>query len=149
MTDRNFTTSFYVDQSPEQAFAAIKNVWGWWSEGVQGRTEALGDEFTYRHRDIHYSKQRLVEVVPSEKLVWLVLEDAYLKLVQDKNEWNGTRLCFETFREQDRTVVRFTHEGLVRAQECFDICSEAWGHYIGSLRELITTGVGRPDSASE
>ena len=149
MTDRDFTTSFFVDQSPEQAFAAIKNVRGWWSEGVHGGTEALGDEFTYRYRDIHYSRQKLVELVPSQKLVWLVLEDAYLELVQDKNEWSGTRLCFEIFREQERTVVRFTHEGLVRERECFGVCSEAWSFYIGSLRELIATGVGQPDPAPE
>ncbi|HYQ16941.1 MAG TPA: hypothetical protein VEQ58_14320, partial [Polyangiaceae bacterium] len=60
-----------------------------------------------------------------------------------------TRLCFEIFREGGRTALRFTHEGLVRDRECFEICTEAWTFYLESLRQLITTGVGQPDPAPE
>jgi hypothetical protein len=43
------------------------------------------------------------------------------------------------------TEVRFTHAGLVPEYECFDVCSNAWGFFIGdSLRNLITTGDGTP-----
>jgi len=30
----NYTTSFAVDQTPEQVFAAITNVRAWWSEEI-------------------------------------------------------------------------------------------------------------------
>ncbi len=146
MKNQDFTTSFTVDQTPDEAFEAIKNVRGWWSEGVVGGTSEIGDVFTYRHGDIHYSRQELSEMVPGKRLVWDVLDDAYLKFTRDSNEWKGTHLSFDISRVGDKTEVRFTHAGLVREHECFDACSKGWTFYVGdSLRRLISSGKGQPD----
>jgi hypothetical protein len=42
----DFTTIVIVDQTPEEAFAAINNVRGWWSGDIEGSTDKLGDEWT-------------------------------------------------------------------------------------------------------
>ena len=145
MNDRSFTTTFSVDQTPKEAFAAITNVRGWWSGEIEGGTEKLGDEFTYRYKDVHRSKQKLIEVVPGRKVVWFVL-DAHLNFVEDKSEWNGTKIVFDVSDKGGRTEVRFTHQGLVRDHECFEACSNAWSFYINrSLRSLIETGQGHPN----
>jgi|SRR4051794_22847675 len=145
MSDSNFTTTFSVEQTPQEAFAAITNVRGWWSEEIEGGTERLGDEFTYRNQDVHHCTMRLVDVVPDRKVVWLVL-DNYFDFTEDKTEWKGTNVVFEISRNGGSTEVRFTHAGLVPEYECFDVCSNAWGSYInGSLRNLITTGKGQPN----
>ena len=145
MNDQNFTTSFTVDQTPEEAFAAINNVRGWWSEDIEGSTDKLDDEFTYRHEDVHRCKLRLTEVIPDQKVAWLVL-DNYFNFTQDTTEWTGTEIIFEVSAKGNQTEVRFTYLGLVPEYECFDICSNAWGSYInGSLRSLITTGKGQPN----
>jgi hypothetical protein len=144
---QNFTTTFTVDQTPQEVFAAINNVRGWWSGNIEGSTDKLGDEWTYRYKDLHYSKQRIVEAIPGRKIVWLVL-DASLNFVEDKNEWNGTTITFEIARKGDKTEVRFTHVGLIPDFECYDACSSAWGSYVnGSLRDLITSGKGEPNDA--
>jgi hypothetical protein len=149
MNNENLTKTFTVDQTPQEAFAAINNVRGWWSGNIEGSTEELGSEFTYRYGDLHYSKQKIVELVPDSRVVWLVL-DSYLSFVEDKTEWNGTKVVFEISKKGDKTEVRFTHAGLVPGHECFTACSDAWGSYItGSLRSLITTGKGRANQKEE
>jgi hypothetical protein len=142
---QDFTTTFSVDQTPEEAFEAITHVRGWWSGAIDGPTDELGGEFTYRYEDLHYSKQKVTELVPGKRVVWLVL-DSYLEFIEDKREWNGTRVTFDIARKGDKTEVRFTHAGLVPAHECYGACSSAWSSYIrGSLRSLIATGKGQPN----
>jgi hypothetical protein len=145
MNNQNLTTAFTVDQTPGEVFAALNNVRGWWSGEIEGNTGKLGDEFTYRYKDVHRSKQKITELIPGKKVVWLVL-DSQLNFVNDKSEWNGTKITFEITKKGDKTEVRFTHVGLVPDHECFNACSNAWGSYInGSLRSLITTGKGQPN----
>jgi hypothetical protein len=147
MNQQSLTTTFTVDQTPDEAFAAINNVRGWWSGQIDGDTDQLGAEWTYRYEDVHLSKQKISELVPGKKVVWDVL-DGYLNFVEDKTEWKGTKIVFDIARNGDKTEVRFTHEGLVPEYECFDLCSNAWGFYInGSLRSLIATGKGQPNAA--
>jgi len=136
----SFSTSFVVDQTPEQVFDAVNNVRGWWTGEIQGRSAKAGDVFTFRYQDIHRSKQKLVEVVPGRKVVWLV-EDAHLSFAKDKDEWTGTKVVFDIAKKGGKTELRFTHDGLVPKFECFEACSEGWDFYVNtSLKSLITTG---------
>ena len=145
MSKQDYTTAFTVDQTPKQAFDVINNVRGWWSEELDGATERVGDEFTYRHKDLHRSTQKLIEVIPNEKVVWLVV-DGHLSFVDRKNEWTGTKVIFDIAKKNGKTELRVMHQGLTPDCECFDACSKGWGFYVnGSLRSLITTGKGQPD----
>ena len=145
LSNQDYTATFTVGQTPKEVFAAITNVRGWWSGNIEGGTDKLGDEFTYRYEDIHYSKQKITELNPGKKLSWLVL-DSYLSFVKDKTEWNGTKVIFDIIKKGDKTEVRFTHVGLVPQYECYDACTDAWSGYIkGSLRNLITKGKGQPN----
>jgi hypothetical protein len=145
MNDQSLTIAFTVDQTPEEVFAAINDVRGWWSGEIEGRTDKLDEEFTYRYKDVHYSKQKITEFVPGKKVTWHVL-DSYLSFVMDKTEWNGTDIVFEIAGKDGKTELRFTHAGLVPAFECYGGCSGAWGFYISdSLRGLISTGKGQPN----
>jgi len=145
VTDQNLTYTFAVDQTPEDAFAAINNVRGWWSGDIEGRTDKLGQEWSYRFKDIHFSKQRITDLVPGKRVEWLVV-DSYLNFIKDKTEWNNTRVIFEIAKKNGKTEVSFTHAGLTPTDECYGVCSNAWGSYInGSLRNLIATGQGTPN----
>jgi hypothetical protein len=146
MKNESYTRTFTVDKSPKEVFAAINHVRGWWSENIEGSTTNLGDEWTYRYKDAHRCTMKVTEMVPNKKVVWHVL-DNYFNFTQDKTEWKGTDVVFEIARKGDKTEVNFTHVGLVPAYECYNVCSDAWGSYIsGSLRSLITTGKGKPNT---
>ena len=142
MKTSDFTTTISVDQTPQEAFNAINNVRDWWPGEIEGNTTKLDDEFSYRYKKMHYSNQKLVEVIPGKKVIWLVTESS-LNFVENKSEWTGTKIIFEIFEKDNKTQVRFTHQGLVPQFECFDACSNAWTDIIrDGLRALITTGKG-------
>ncbi len=142
--DQNYTTTITVDQTPEEAFAAINHVRGWWSENVDGDTDKLGALFYYHYIDVHRGTFKVTEFVPGKKVVWHVLQN-YFNFVQDTTEWTGNDIVFEIAKQGDKTEVRFTQVGLKAAEECYNVCSDAWGTYIKhSLFDLITKGKGDP-----
>ena len=142
---QNYTTTFTVDKTPKEVFAAINNVRGWWTgePGIEGSTDKLGDEFTYRYTPHHFSKQKITEFIPGKKIVWLVVESS-INFVKDKSEWKGTKITFEIAKKGEKTELRFTHVGLVPDIECYGACSNAWSSYIkGGLRNLISKSKGQ------
>lgn len=141
----DYTSTFLVDKSPREVYESITNIRGWWSEEIVGNTNKLNEAFFYHYKDIHLSKMKLVELMPEKKVVWLVLDNSF-NFIEDKTEWVGTKLIFEISKEGDKTKVKFTHEGLVPHNECYQICNESWTNYIqNSLRKLIITGKGEPN----
>ena len=141
----DFTAAFTVKQTPEEVFVAVNNVRAWWSGNVEGETDALDAEFTYRYQDVHYTKQKITEFVPDKKVVWHI-EEAFLNFTAEPDEWVGTDIIFEITPQGDGTELRFSHRGLVPEFECYEACSSAWGFYVnGSLKRLITTGEGEPN----
>jgi len=145
MSTPDFTTTILVDETPQQVFDAVTNVRGWWSEEIEGSTTRLNDEFNYHYEDVHRCKMKLTAVEPGKKVVWQVL-DNYFKFTTDKTEWTGTTIIFDITEQDNKTQLRFTHQGLVPQYECFEICRDAWTGYIQkSLRNLITTGKGEPN----
>lgn len=144
MKTSDFSTSFSVDQSPEEVFNAINNVRGWWSGELEGNMDKPGGEFTYRVPGMHFSRQKITVFIPGKKIVWHV-SDAELSFVEDKSEWKGTDIVFEIAEKGGKTEVHFMHTGLVPAFECYKDCSNAWGLLIlGNLRNLIATGKDQP-----
>ena len=144
-TTKDFTTTLLLDHPPAEVFEAINNARGWWQGEIEGSTDKIGDEFSYRMKNMHFSKQRVTELVPDKKITWLVT-DSNLEFLQHKNEWTATKIIFEIDAADSKTELRFTHEGLYPQCECYGACSNGWSLLLReSLVSLLKTGKGKED----
>ncbi len=142
MRKQDFTTSFAVARKPSEVYQAINNPRAWWSNGIEGDTNGLQNEWTYRFEDNHKCKLRVVELVPEKKVVWLVVEN-YFKSFTGPYEWVDNKIVFDISSQGDLTQVVFTQIGLTSDQESFAASEYGWTGFIQrSLKQLIETGNG-------
>ena len=141
MKTENFSYSFKSSKTPDEIFKLLPNIEQWWSgfydETIQGKSQHVNDEFTFTAGGgAHYSKQKLIELIPNKRIAWLVT-DSNLNFLNDTNEWTGTRIYFDISTEENTTNIIFTHEGLVPHAECYDACSSGWTKYLGQLKQKL------------
>jgi uncharacterized protein YndB with AHSA1/START domain len=132
MENKNFTATIEVAKSPQSVFKCITNdVAKWWGgKDLTGNSKKLNDEFIINHPGAHFSKQKLIEVVPGKKIVWLVTDSKLYWLKKDQHEWANTKMIFEIITKGRKTVLHFTHEGLVPEKECYAMCEQGWNMVI-------------------
>ncbi|HPM32163.1 MAG TPA: SRPBCC domain-containing protein [Chryseolinea sp.] len=138
---KDYTFSLKSSDTSKNIFDTLLNVRSWWvglySETIKGDSKKLNDEFTFSAGGgAHYSKQKLVELIPDKKIVWLVT-DSNLNFLEKSNEWTGTKICFEISQKTDITQITFTHQGLVPKIECYNSCASAWTQYLQNLAEKL------------
>jgi uncharacterized protein YndB with AHSA1/START domain len=132
MENKSFTASIEVAKSPQHVFKSItSDIAKWWGgKDLEGNSTELNDEFIINHPGAHYSKQKLVEVIPDKKIIWLVTESKLNWLEKDQAEWTNTKMIFEITAQQGKTILHFTHEGLVPEKECYEKCEQGWSMVI-------------------
>ena len=120
MSDKNYNAAKYtvaieVAKSQNDVFSdLINNVLKFWPEEFEGKSTQLNDEFVFRSGDSHYSKNKVVELVPNKKVVWLVTESIRRT---DNFDWTGTKMIFELSSKGDNTLLEFTYDGVVLENE--------------------------------
>lgn len=141
MSNKNFQFSFTTSHKASDVYHLLLDVKKWWSgiyaETIAGKSKNLNDEFSFSAGGgAHYSKQKLVELLPDKRIKWLVTE-SNLSFLTKTDEWNNTNICFDIEQLNDKTKVTFTHEGLVPQIECYGGCSSAWTQYLENLKDKI------------
>lgn len=140
MTSHSYSATIEVSRSPQDVYDRITDVSKWWSKDYEGESARLHDEFVIHHPGSHYSKQRLVEVAPDRRVVWLVT-DSTLTWLRDQSEWTNTKMVFEILPNGDTTILHFTHHGLVPEKECYARCAQGWDMVIKDcLFHFVTAG---------
>lgn len=148
MQNKSYTATIEVTQSPNEVLNAINDVTKWWSKDFEGSSSQLNDEFVIHHPNQHYSKQKLIEVIPNKKVGWLVTKSKLHWLKNNKEEWINTKMIFEITANGDKTVLHFTHEGLTPEKECYAMCEKGWNIIIKNwLFHLITMGTPSKEMA--
>jgi hypothetical protein len=141
-----FSTAIEVSTSPQVVFNCITDVKNYWSKDFEGSSKKLNDEFIIHHPGQHYSRQKLVEVIPDQKIVWLVTESRLDWLQKDKQEWTNSKMIFQITPAANKTILHFTHEGLVPEKECYGMCQKGWSMIIKDwLFYFISYGTESPE----
>lgn len=144
MNNKSYTITIELARPAVSVFNCLLQVPKWWSKDFEGRCEKLDDEFIIHHSGQHFSRQKLIEVIPGEKLVWAVIASELSWLQGNKQEWTNTNMVFEVAGKGGKTLLHFTHEGLVPAMECYERCKDGWNlvikqwlyHYIMDGEEI-------------
>ncbi len=137
----NFEYSFATQKSSKEIFKLLLDVDRWWSgihnETIIGKSNELNDEFSFSAGGgMHFTRQKLVELIPNKKIVWQVTE-SNLSFLDNRKEWEHTKLAFHLVEKEGKTDVTFTHIGLAPQIECYNECSTAWTHYLHSLETKL------------
>jgi uncharacterized protein YndB with AHSA1/START domain len=142
----DFKHEILVNVSIEKAFASITNqIPLWWTEMFVGNSNTLGESFTVRFGSPVFKTMRIDELVPQEKIVWLVTDTLIdIPELKNKREWLNTRIIWEFKKEKKDTIIRVTHIGLNSAIECYEICSTGWRQFCDSLKSYLENGIGMP-----
>lgn len=113
---RVYSTAIEVSKSPKDVFNHLTHDVGkWWPEDVEGETAKLNDEFIFRSGGSHFSRNKVIELVPDQRVVWLVTEGIRKT---DNFEWTGTRMIYELTPKGENTLIEYTYDGPVRKDEC-------------------------------
>ncbi|GAA5089965.1 hypothetical protein GCM10023210_15430 [Chryseobacterium ginsengisoli] len=141
MSTQNFSYTLTTSKSVKEVFNILIDPKNWWiglhNEIITGNSEKIDDEFTFSAGNkAHNSVQKLIEIIPNEKIVWEVI-DSNLTFLKKRDEWTGTRINFDISKEDNQTKVVFTHKGLTPQFECFDGCSSAWSQYLEKLKKKL------------
>ncbi|HEY5405634.1 MAG TPA: SRPBCC domain-containing protein [Ginsengibacter sp.] len=146
MKNKSINARIEIAKSPREVFNCITDVTKWWSRDFEGSSTILNDEFVIHHPNQHYSKQKLIEVIPNKKMVWLVTDSTLYWLQNDKHEWTNTKMIFEITTAGNKIILHFTHEGLIPEKECYAMCEKGWSMIITNwLFHFITYGTSSPE----
>ena len=110
----NYTVAIEIEKSSNDVFDHLIDLKNWWPEDFAGENIKLDSEFVFTTGDSHYSKNKVVEFVPDEKVVWLTIEGVRKT---DNFEWTGTKMIFELTPKCDNTILKFTYDGVVFEDE--------------------------------
>lgn len=114
-TPVHYTVPIEVPKPRQEVFHhLLHSVASFWPEDLEGQTARLNDEFIFTTGDSHYSRNKVVELIPDQKVVWLVTESLRKT---DNFDWTGTRMAFQLTTEDDQTRLEFTFDGPVLEEE--------------------------------
>lgn len=125
---KDFTESFTVNVSPEDAFHAVSDPKQWWEDPVEGNADEQGGSFSIETDDGtgHFTVEQADD---GERLVWHSEDEA----------WADSDIIFDFDTDEDgTTTVHVTHRGLKPHDEDYEEVAQHWRDRIGKrLQPLI------------
>jgi uncharacterized protein YndB with AHSA1/START domain len=135
----DYQRTIRITASPDAIFDALTTVpglAGWWTR-VTGSGEA-GGELRFYFDPPEPCVMHVDQATRPRSVQWTVT-NCFLP------EWVGTQPVFGIIPvDGGASELSFCHQGITPALECFDMCTNGWDHFLGSLRDYAETGKGSP-----
>jgi uncharacterized protein YndB with AHSA1/START domain len=126
------------------ALTTQSGIRGWWTASCDAGT-AVGEHITIRFGTT-FKLMCIEKLRPEAEVRWRVI-DAELDVpgLTRTKEWIGTTIVFQ-LEPQSASVTRLQveHIGLTQQVECYELCSQGWIQFLGSLKSYVETGTGAP-----
>lgn len=140
-----YQSSIVVNTSAAEIFTCLTTkIREWWTESTEGSAKNSNDWFTVRFGHT-FKAFEVEEIISDKKIIWKCI-DAWIDMpaLQNKSEWQGTKIVWEMYPENGATKLEMTHYGLTPSFECYEMCENGWIQFLSSLKNLLTTGKGSP-----
>lgn len=127
-----------LSESPRPVYEALTSLAGlrsWWTDSVRGEGK-VGSSLQFRFGDRGGFDMRVIELVPSARVLW--------EVIGGPEEWLGTRVRFDLHQADGYTILLFKHQGWKEPVEFMHHCSTKWAIFLMSLKSLLETGSGAP-----
>ncbi|HSD62157.1 MAG TPA: SRPBCC domain-containing protein [Ignavibacteriaceae bacterium] len=122
------------------ALSTIKGIAGWWTKQTTGVSKSGGNIdvrfLSHDGKEIGSMNFDVIELDPDKKVHW--------RFTSGPKEWIGTDVVFTLSKEDDYTIVLFSHKNWRELVEFTFHCSMKWAVFMLSLKELVETGNGKP-----
>lgn len=128
---------FHIDAPQSvvfEAVASIDGLAGWWTKDTTGSTD-LDGIISFRFGPHGGPDMKVVAIEPNKSVTW--------QCVASDHGWMGHTFSFHLDQNEDKTRVRFAHDGWDTNDDFYALCSFSWGQYMESLRQLCQTGIGK------
>lgn len=130
MTD--YTSQLEIPNSRHEVFMAISRELGkWWGE--QDRFIEKKDTVFKVSWGEPYYQFKVVEYRENELMIWECIDANQIitGLTGVEREWVGTQIHWKLVEiSSSTTLLQFKHLGLIPDFLCFDVCSNAWEHFL-------------------
>ena len=117
-----------------RAITTQQGIEAWWCKQTTAKPE-LGFTNVFIFGDIR-NEMKVTALSPNKRTEWACEKSI--------GEWIGTRIAFELEDRQDKTLVRFTHDGWREVTDTFAGCNYQWALFMKSLKSYCETGLGTP-----
>jgi uncharacterized protein YndB with AHSA1/START domain len=133
-----------VDAPIDEVYSAIAKPEGisqWWTRDTEG-DDTVGGHISFSFGGPEPAATvELVELDRPRRVEW--------RVVQGPDEWLDTTVTFDLKREDDQTIVLFTHAGWAEPVEFLHHCSSRWAYFLFSLKHGYEGGKATPWPSDE
>ncbi len=126
---------FHIDaprQKVYEALATRDGLTSWWTTNITGSSD-IGNTLAFRFGNVG-PDFKVTGLNPATEVSW--------ECTAGFDDWVGTTISFLLDENENKTRIRFSHDGWRETGDGYAACTFSWSRYLESLRQYCQTGKG-------